>query len=216
MAGDLRDQPTDFPENKVSTKFSLIPRISPWEKGQRVNTSMRPARDSESFGRSITFADPVSRNRPGWRFRSMAALITEKSSGTCWISSRIYPQNQARKASENQTKILDACGIAGESGDRNERQESPDTLRVGWLRQLRQRGACVCVLAGCGFVRRHMHPLVSLMVMVAPIQPNRCLKRKNAESVGGQSSSLRRSPYGLGSVLTTFVTTSHDAIVRAW
>src|ERR1019366_8038495 len=48
---------------------------------------MRPARDSDNFGRSMTFADHVSRNCPGWRFRSMAALITGKISGTCCTSS---------------------------------------------------------------------------------------------------------------------------------
>jgi hypothetical protein len=38
---------------------------------------------------SITFSDPVSRKRPGCRFRSIAALITGNSSGTCRISSNV-------------------------------------------------------------------------------------------------------------------------------
>jgi hypothetical protein len=73
----------------VSTKVSFVSLISPWENGHTVNTSIRPAKDSESFGRSITFADPVSRKRPGCRFRSIAALITGNSSGTCCISSNV-------------------------------------------------------------------------------------------------------------------------------
>ena len=61
----------------------------PCENGQSVSSSMRPASDSDNFGRSITFAEPVSKNRPGSRFRSMATLMTGKSSGTCWTSSRV-------------------------------------------------------------------------------------------------------------------------------
>lgn len=49
---------------------------------------MRPARDSESCG-SMTFAEPVSKNRPGCRLRSMAALIDGESLGTCCTSSSV-------------------------------------------------------------------------------------------------------------------------------
>ena len=49
-------------------KPSLTPFISPCENGQSVSTSMRPARDSDNFGRSITFAEPVSKNLPGFPF----------------------------------------------------------------------------------------------------------------------------------------------------
>lgn len=81
--GNFPDQFTGFVENNDSTKLSWWFFISPWENGQSVRTSMRPARDSEIFGSNMTFAEPVSRNCPGWRLRSMAALITGKSSGTC-------------------------------------------------------------------------------------------------------------------------------------
>ena len=50
---------------------------------------MRPARDPESFGSSMTFAEPVSRNRLGCRMPSAAVLMTEKSSGTCCTSSSV-------------------------------------------------------------------------------------------------------------------------------
>jgi hypothetical protein len=43
----------------------------------------------------------------------------------------------------------------GEGGDRHERHESPDTLSVGRLRQLRRCWAGGCVLAGCWFDWRH-------------------------------------------------------------
>ena len=61
----------------------------PWDSGQRVRISILPASDSETLGRTKTFAEPVSRKRPGRRSRSTAALSARNSSGARWTSSRI-------------------------------------------------------------------------------------------------------------------------------
>jgi len=54
-------------------------------------------RDSEIFGSSMTFTDPVSRNWPGWHRRSMAALITGKSSLGVVGLRRAWSERQASK-----------------------------------------------------------------------------------------------------------------------
>ncbi len=65
------------------------PASSSWPSGSKRRIAIRPASESESCGRSSRFDDPVSRNRPGRRSRSIDALRLVNRYGTRCTSSRI-------------------------------------------------------------------------------------------------------------------------------
>jgi hypothetical protein len=77
----------DLARKTPSMIFRRVPVISWRDKGQRVRISIRPARDSEIFGRRRILADPVRRKRPGFRSRSTSAFMAKNRSGTRWTSS---------------------------------------------------------------------------------------------------------------------------------
>src|SRR5260370_13409475 len=68
-------------------------------------------------------------------------------------------ESQRRQRTEGEARML--AGNRRQGGNRDKRHESPDTLSVGWLRQLRQHWSRECVLASCGFGRRHRLPRFS-------------------------------------------------------
>jgi hypothetical protein len=89
------DQPRRETEHQVERReeqASRNPEVplpsSHCASGQRVRTSMRPARLSAPLGRARTLAEPVRMKRPARLPRSIARLIGRSSSGARWISSR--------------------------------------------------------------------------------------------------------------------------------
>jgi hypothetical protein len=76
------------------------PSISLCDSGQSDVMSTRPASDSDSRGIARTFAEPVSRNRPGLRSRSTLALIARNNSGArCTSSIATGPSSPAMNPS---------------------------------------------------------------------------------------------------------------------
>jgi len=77
---------------RSSRNRSRRPRISPWERGQRLIRSALPTSDSEILKVAQTLAEPVRRNipaAPGFvrRSRSTRLLIASRIAGAFWNSS---------------------------------------------------------------------------------------------------------------------------------
>jgi hypothetical protein len=64
--------------------------------GYRRSTAIRPASESARRGIAKTFADPVSKKRPGVRSRSTAAFSVVNSSGTRRTTSSVAGPGRSR------------------------------------------------------------------------------------------------------------------------
>ena len=73
------------------------PPISTCVSGPKRRTSIRPARESASFGSRSTLAEPVRISRPGRRSRSTSPLIDVNSSGMrCTSSNTVRSGNSVQ------------------------------------------------------------------------------------------------------------------------